>query len=105
VKNKVSDICPRCGLPLEICACEALEKSEAKKIRVYETKKKFQKLVTVVEGLDESELQKTAKGLKQKLACGGTAKEGLIVLQGGHKEKVKDVHVSLGYPAENIDVV
>jgi len=105
VNAKVNEICPKCGLPLEICACEALEKEESKKIKVYETKKKFKKLVTVVEGLDDADLSKTAKELKQKLACGGTAKNGLIVLQGAHKEKVKILLVSLGYLAESISVI
>lgn len=90
---------------MEICACEALEKSETRKIKAYETKKKFHKLVTVIEGIDPKDLEKTAKGLKQKLACGGTAKDGLIVLQGGHREKIRAALVSVGYPAEIIDVV
>ncbi|VVC04273.1 Translation initiation factor SUI1 [Candidatus Burarchaeum australiense] len=101
----MSEICPKCGLPLEICACEALEKEESKKIKVFETKKKFRKLVTIIEGLDDADLSKTAKDLKQKLACGGTAKDGMIVLQGAHKEKVKGVLVSLGYLPESINVV
>lgn len=105
VETKVSNTCPKCGLPLEICACEALEKSETRKIKVYETKKKFHKLVTIVEGLEEKDLEKTARGLKQKLACGGTAKDGIIVLQGGQKEKAKLALVGLGYPAESINVV
>jgi translation initiation factor 1 len=105
VDAKVSDVCPKCGLPLEICACEALEKEESQKIKVYETKKKFRKLVTVIEGLDDADLSKTAKDLKQKLACGGTAKNGVIVLQGAHKAKVKGVLVSLGYLEDNINVV
>ena len=100
----VSDICPKCGLPREICACEALEKEESKRIKVYETRKKFRKLVTVIEGLDDADLSKTAKALKQTLACGGTAKDGTIVLQGEHKNKVKKVLVSLGYLADNIEV-
>ena len=100
----MSEICPKCGLPLEICACEALEKEESRKITVYETKKKFRKLVTVIEGLDDADLSKTAKSLKQKLACGGTAKDGIIILQGAHKDKVKNILVSLGYLAESISV-
>jgi len=101
----VSETCPKCGLPLEICACEALEKEESQKIKIYETKKKFRKLVTMIEGLDDADLSKTAKDLKQRLACGGTAKDGVIVLQGMHKEKAKKVLVSLGYLEENIKVV
>jgi len=100
----MADICPKCGLPLDICACEALEKEEAVRIKVYTTKMKFGKLVTLVEGLSNEDLVKTAKDLKRKLACGGTAKDGRIVLQGDHKAKVKGILVGLGYHEKSIDV-
>ncbi|MFH1285694.1 MAG: stress response translation initiation inhibitor YciH [Candidatus Micrarchaeota archaeon] len=98
------EICPKCGLLKDICACEALEREESQKIRIYTTKKKFKKLVTIVEGIEGSELVKTAKELKHKLACGGTAKEGIIVLQGKHQEKVKEILKKMGYPEENITI-
>ncbi len=100
----MADICPKCGLPLDICACEALEKEEAVRIKVYTTKMKFGKLVTIVEGLSSEDMAKTAKELKRKLACGGTAKDNHIVLQGDHKAKVRGVLAKLGYNEKNIDV-
>jgi len=100
----MADICPKCGLPLEICACEALVKEEASRIKVYTTKKRFGKLVTIVEGLGSSEIDKTAKELKRKLACGGSAKDNYIVLQGDHKEKVKQILIGMGYNEKNIDL-
>jgi translation initiation factor 1 len=89
----------------ELCACDILEKEETQRIRVYATKKKFKKLVTIVEGIDKSKLEETGRELKQKLACGGTVKEGVIVLQGDHKRKMKQLLVSSGYPVENITVL
>ncbi len=71
-------------------------------MRVYATKKRFNKLVTIVDGLTDDELFKVRKELKSKLACGGTAKNGLIILQGDHLDKVVDYIVSLGYPREAI---
>jgi translation initiation factor 1 len=100
----MAEICPRCGLPKEICACEALEKEEVQRIKVYVTKKKFGKLVTIIEGLGEADLAKTAKELKHRLACGGTAKDGVIVLQGGHKEKTKAILAEIGYPEQSIEI-
>lgn len=100
----MSEICRTCDLPKEICACEALEKEEVQKIKIYSTKKRFGKLVTIVEGLDSSVLEKTAKELKHKLACGGSAKDGVIILQGEHREKIKSALVALGYPESNISV-
>ncbi len=88
----------------DLCACEILDKEEVTKIRVYVTKKKFRKLVTVIEGIDKNRVSEAAKSLKQALACGGSAKEGTIVLQGNHKKKVKEILVKLGYPEESIEV-
>ena len=99
------DICPKCGLLKEICACDVLEKEEVQKIKIYATKNKFRKLVTIVEGLEGEKLEECASQLKHKLACGGTAKEGLIVLQGDHTKKVKPFLVALGYPMESITVI
>ena len=100
----MADRCPKCGMPKDLCVCEVLEKEGATKIRIYVTKKKFRKLVTIIEGIDSSQLNSTAKSLKNKLACGGTAKEGKIILQGNHKKKVPELLKKLGYPAESIEV-
>jgi len=79
-------------------------KEEAARIKVYTTKKRFSKLVTIVEGLSAGDLERTARELKQKLACGGSAKDGIIVLQGNHKEKVRRNLIALGYNEKSIDV-
>ena len=98
-------ICNICGLPKDICACETIEKQTTQRLKVYTVAKKFKKLVTIVDGLKGEELVSTTKTLKHKLACGGSCKEGVIVLQGEHKDKVKQFLVELGYPSEAINVV
>lgn len=99
------DICSKCGLLKDICACDILEKEEVRKIRVYATKKRFKKLVTIVEGLEESKIDECAKELKHTLACGGTVKQGLIVLQGNHLGKIKALLAGQGYPEGSINVI
>jgi translation initiation factor 1 len=89
---------------MDLCVCEILDKEEATKIRVYSIKKKFKKYVTVVEGIDKKNLDDAAKDLKHALACGGTAKDGQIVLQGDHKKKMKAILVKMGYSADSIEV-
>lgn len=96
--------CPKCGMLMDLCVCEVLDKQGVSKIKIYVTKKKFRKLVTIIEGVDKAQINQTTKELKQKLACGGTAKEGNIILQGNHKSKVKAVLKSLGYPEDSIEV-
>jgi len=89
---------------LDLCVCEILDKQGAAKIRVYSTKQKFKKLVTVIEGIDKAQIDSTTKELKHKLACGGTAKDGIIILQGDHKRRVAEALKALGYPADSIEV-
>ena len=96
------DKCPKCGMLMDLCVCEILDKQGAAKIQVYTTKKKFKKLVTIIEGVDKAQLDSTTKELKHKLACGGTAKEGVIILQGDHKRRAAEVLKQLGFPPESI---
>ena len=88
----------------DLCVCEVLDKEDVRKIRVYTTKAKFKKLVTIVEGIDKSRAAEAATELKRALACGGSSKEGGVVLQGDHKRKIKAILIKMGYPGENIDV-
>ena len=101
----MAEICITCGLPQDLCVCETIAK-ESQKIRVYNIKKKFGKVYTVVEGIDNKEIdiKDLAKKLKTKFACGGTAKKGKIELQGNHKQKVMESLVEIGFPPESIEV-
>jgi len=89
-------------LPKELGVFEEIEKQTKAELKVYTTVKRFKKPVTVVEGLKKTELHPVAKELKRRLACGGTAKDGLVILQGEHLEKVVEYLVKLGYPKEVI---
>jgi len=96
--------CPKCGLPKELCTCEALVK-EKEVIKVYNVQKRYRKLATVIEGMTKDvDLKSVLKELKHKLACGGTLKGTTIELQGDHKKKIKDLLVKLGFPAEHIEI-
>ena len=100
----MSDICPKCGLPRELCTCEAMAKEE-EKIRVYTVARRFGKKTTVIDGISKDlDIKNILKEMKQNLACGGTLKNRTIELQGDHKSKVKSILVGLGFPADRIDV-
>ena len=101
----MSEICPKCGLPKELCVCETIAK-ESQLIKVYTIKKKFGKQNTVIEGIDNKEIniKELTKNLKSNFACGGTAKEGKIELQGNHKQRVKEQIVKMDFSQETIDV-
>ena len=57
------------------------------------------KAVTLVKKLllSEEALKALAKKLKQECGTGGTVKEGVIEIQGEHREKIADVLQKLGY--------
>ncbi len=99
----MSEVCPTCGLPKELCVCETIAKAE-QQVTVRVVKRRFGKLTTTVEGLDEKtiDLKELAKRLKNKFACGGTAKNGIIELQGNHADKMKEELAKLGFSADQI---
>jgi translation initiation factor 1 len=100
----MAEICPKCGLPKEICVCDVLEKEAENRIKVYAKKAKFDKIVTVVEGIVVDDIEQTAKNLKKYLGCGGTSRDGMIELQGDHKLATKKALINMGYKEQNIDV-
>ncbi len=97
-------ICTKCGFPKELCVCGEVTK-ESQRIRVYSTKRRYGKIVTLVEGFEDVDVQTIAKDLKRELACGGTAKGNVIELQGDHKSRVRNVLANAGFSKEMIDVV
>jgi translation initiation factor 1 len=99
----MNDICPRCGLNKEICVCEEIAKEE-QQVKVTLIKRKFGKLITVIEGINEKDVntKDLAKKLKAKFACGGTAKDKKIELQGNHINKVKKELIELGFNPDSI---
>lgn len=101
----MTNICTKCGLPKELCICETIAK-EGQQIKVKIEKRKFGKLMTIIEGISHKEinLKEIAKKLKSKFACGGTVKGDTIELQGDHKNRIKEELIKLGFAAETIDV-
>ncbi|MBI2547114.1 MAG: stress response translation initiation inhibitor YciH [Candidatus Aenigmarchaeota archaeon] len=94
--------CSRCGLPFDLCVCITIER-EAEKIRISTEVRRFNKPITIVQGIIENS-KDVAKQLKSRLACGGTVKEGHIELQGEHKIRVKDILIKLGYSENQIEM-
>jgi len=101
----MSEICAVCGLPKELCVCEEIAREE-QQIRIFTEKRRFGKLMTVVEGIDSSniDIKDLTTSLKTKCACGGTSKDGKIELQGDHKNKIKKILIDLGFSKDMIVV-
>ena len=97
-------VCNQCGLPEDLCVCEAIAR-EQQKITVAIEKRKFGKKYTVISGIKkEANINEIFKALKSKFACGGTAKTGQIELQGDHKSRMKAALADMGFPEETIEL-
>ena len=110
MKNKIGEdidagICKKCGLPKEICVCEDIVR-ENQNIIIYTEKRKYQKMVTIISGLNMkgANLLDIARLLKKSLASGGTVKNSSIILQGNHLEKAKDLLISNGFKSDRIKI-
>jgi translation initiation factor 1 len=101
----MAEVCTTCGLPKDLCVCGEIEK-EQQRIRIRLETRKFGRPTTVIDGIEDrnSNLASMAQKLKGFCACGGTAKNGLIMLQGDHREKIREYLIKTGYPQENIEV-
>ena len=84
-------MCPSCGKPIGECTCREKRAAAAGDgvVRVgRETKGRKGRGVTVVTGipLDEEGLKALGKQLKTKCGAGGTVKDGVIEIQGDHRD-------------------
>jgi translation initiation factor 1 len=102
----MAEICPTCGLPKDICVCGEISK-EQQRIKVRLETRKFGRAVTIIDGIDDkdTDMGRLAQKMKSFCACGGTAKNGQIILQGDHRDRVAEYLMhQMGYPQENVEV-
>lgn len=96
-------MCPDCGEPVAQCRCKELKARVPATdgiVRVsHETKGRKGKGVTVVKGVALDAAALTALGKQLKTACGsgGTVKDGVIEIQGDHRETVIAALVKQGH--------
>jgi translation initiation factor 1 len=76
------------------------------RIIIREETRRFRKPTTLILGLpnERGELERVAQELKKKLATGGTAKDGQVILQGDKRDEAKKILVKMGYTEANIEV-
>lgn len=99
-------MCPRCSRPATQCACQQVRQGTVKgdgRVRVsYETKGRKGKGVSLVSGLplDTPGLKSLAKELKRKCGSGGTVQDGVLEIQGDHRDRLVQELISRGYAAK-----
>lgn len=97
----MANICNLCGLPDELCICQEIAKEQQKAI-ISVVKRRYGKMVTMIEGIDDTaiDINQLAKILKSACASGGTVKDRTIELQGDHKKRASKVLENNGYRVE-----
>ena len=95
-------MCPNCNKPARKCICQkkqSIPKSDGIVRLMRETKGRKGKGVTLITGLplDNDRLKKLAKYLKQKCGSGGSLKNGVIEIQGDHRDVLEKELGRLGY--------
>jgi translation initiation factor 1 len=106
-------MCPECEKPVSKCSCKKKKADKVDKkptgypkngtIRIQrEVKGRNGKTVTTVIGipLNNEELQKFAKTLKRNCGTGGTVKDGVIIIQGDHRQRLLEVIKKHGFSAK-----
>jgi len=95
-------ICPGCGQPLKQCECRKKQAAPTGDgvVRISrQTKGRKGSGVSLITGLPlpEPELKALAKELKQKCGTGGTVKNGVIEIQGDHRQLLLETLKQAGY--------
>jgi translation initiation factor 1 len=106
-------ICPECGQPVSACSCRKEKAVRTDRqpgsypkdgtVRIQrETRGHNGKTVTVVFGvpLESAELKGFAQKLKRRCGAGGLVADGVIVIQGDHRQTLLDEIKKLGYAAK-----
>jgi translation initiation factor 1 len=83
-----------------------LDREEAR-VKVRMEMRRFRKPTTVIEGLkmNEKDLQELGTKMKKQLATGGSVKDGIVLLQGDHRDRVVEILVARGFAESAIEVI
>ena len=105
-RSDVGRICPGCRRPVAQCACKDARgratRSAAGPVRVARaTQGRGGKVVSVITGLalDDDALAALAAELKKRCGAGGTLRDGIIEIQGEHRDTLVAELVKRGYAA------
>jgi translation initiation factor 1 len=101
----IGSLCPNCRRAVRECVCPkgAPGAAQVSAVRVgREVKGRAGKGVTTVTGLPLplAEIERLATQLKKRCGSGGTVRDGVIEIQGDHRDVIVAELVKLGWPAK-----
>lgn len=102
-------ICPSCQKPVSECACKKKKSRPQTNVKLdgiiraqRETKGRKGKTVTTVSGfyINADELKNLATQLKRRCGTGGSVKDGVIIIQGDHRDTLVTELKKRGFKAK-----
>ncbi len=101
----IGSLCPNCRRAVRECVCPKGAPGAAKPTAVRvgrETKGRAGRGVTTVSGLPlaEAQLADVAAKLKKRCGSGGTVRDGVIEIQGEHRDTIVAELIKLGWQAK-----
>ena len=86
-----------------------LDRETARIVISKELRGRYKKKSTVITGMKKNmgdgEIETMTSEIKTRIGTGGTYKEGKIILQGDHREAVKQLLISKGFNENSIEVL
>jgi translation initiation factor 1 len=102
----IGAMCPGCRRPVAQCACKSAQGKPLRATAAVRVSRQTQgragKGVTVISGLPlaAAELEALAGDLKRHCGSGGTCREGLIEIQGEHRDRLVQELTRRGFAAK-----
>jgi translation initiation factor 1 len=83
-----------------------LDKEQSRIVISKDIRGRYRKVATVISGIqDKNDAEALTKELKAEMGTGGTYKNGQIILQGDHRDSVRQFLVKKGFSSESIEVM
>jgi translation initiation factor 1 len=84
-----------------------LDKERTRVVISKEIRGRYRKISTVIKGIQHNtrDAEILTSELKTKIGTGGTYKEGQIILQGDHREVVKQLLIKKGFSEQSIEIL
>lgn len=80
----MTEMCSDCGLPTELCVCTDFERGT---VEISVEQRRYNKCMTIVSGVLESDVDELSTELKSAVGAGGTTKSEEIHVQGDHQNR------------------